>query len=471
MKNWKTVSLFVCVFAFVREFRPIEPFYSAYMTSPAINITLTQATREVYSVGAYSCFVLVIIVFLVTDYLRYKPVLIMDGICGMITYGSITGHHPSLLKMQIGQIVYGFFFSSEVASFGYLYAMTDDKRYFQRITGQARAACLFGKFFSSALAQTISLVNGSVPYIELVYLSIFGMFFSSVWAFIMPTVNKSVYFHNAELTDEPSTSAAAVPNYSSTSKVKTATVATVESQLPAKKKEDVETVEKVNDKTLGDVLRYLWRDFKRSYSDPYVRKLSLWWAVAFGGYVQVYTYINVLYTDIILNMDDTSHFTLFNGAAESMNTLLGGIAAYYIGKLELNWFRVGDSFLAAGSILVGLALLGCFYIRIIWFIYGFYICYGCLYQTMLTVAESEVAKRCGRESYGLVIGFNSFIALFIHTIITYGIIQGHFISVTTAQQFLIYSVYYSVLGLLFLFFAVKSYFSPSTDSATTIIAK
>lgn len=62
------------------------------------------------------------------------------------------------------------------------------------------------------------------------------MFFSSVWAFIMPTVNKSVYFHNAGPTDEPSTSAVAVPNYSSTSKVKTATAVAVESQLPAKKK-------------------------------------------------------------------------------------------------------------------------------------------------------------------------------------------------------------------------------------------
>lgn len=75
---------------------------------------------------------------------------------------------------QIGQVFYGFFFSSDVAYFGYLYAMTDDKRYYQRITGQVRAACLSGKFFSSMFAQTVSLINGSIPFIELVYLSIFG---------------------------------------------------------------------------------------------------------------------------------------------------------------------------------------------------------------------------------------------------------------------------------------------------------
>lgn len=51
MRNWKTISLFVCVFAFARELRPIEPFYSAYMTSPAVNITLEQVN--------------------ITDYLKY----------------------------------------------------------------------------------------------------------------------------------------------------------------------------------------------------------------------------------------------------------------------------------------------------------------------------------------------------------------------------------------------------------------
>jgi len=66
---------------------------------------------------------------------------------------------------------------------------------------------------------------------------------------------------------------------------------------------------------------------------------------------------------------------------------IGAIAAYSIGQLELNWFKVGDLFLGIGSLLAGIVLLGCFYTRTLWFIYAFYIIYGCLYQTMLTVAE------------------------------------------------------------------------------------
>uniref|UniRef100_A0A2S2R7N8 Thiamine transporter 2 n=1 Tax=Sipha flava TaxID=143950 RepID=A0A2S2R7N8_9HEMI len=426
MKKWKSVSLFVCVFAFAREFRPIEPFYAAYMTSPAINITLTQTSRDVYSVGAYSGFVLIVIVFLITDYLRYKPVLVLDGLCGILTYCSILGH-PSLLRMQIGQLFYGFFFSSEVAYFGYLYAMTEDKRYYQRITGQARAACLSGKFFSSLFAQTVSLISGSVPYAELVYLSVFGMFFCTVWAFVMPSVSKSVYFHNPnpEGIDQDITT---VRNYSSTSH---------ESKSPkpieSPRVQKPEEIRRTTSVKFSIAFSYLWQDFKRSYSDSYVRKLSLWWAFAFGAYVQVYSYINVLYT-YILNLNGDSTFTLYNGAAESLNTLIGAIAAYLIGKLELNWLKVGDVFLGLGSILAGIVLLGCYYVRTMWFIYAFYIIYGCLYQTMLTVAESEVAKRLSRDSYGLVFGFNSFLALFLHVLMTYGIVQGYFISVTTVQQ-------------------------------------
>lgn len=72
---------------------------------------------------------------------------------------------------------------------------------------------------------------------------------------------------------------------------------------------------------------------------------------------------------------------------KSITILTGAIAAYSIGKLDLNWYKIGDLFFGIGSILAGAVLMACFYIRIMWFTYAFYIIYGCLYQTMLTVAE------------------------------------------------------------------------------------
>ncbi|XP_050522492.1 thiamine transporter 1-like [Daktulosphaira vitifoliae] len=150
----------------------------------------------------------------------------------------------------------------------------------------------------------------------------------------------------------------------------------IEENSPKKIHEtEVQKRENVN---LKKAFLHLWNDFKQSYSDPYVVKLCFWWALAFGAYVQVYTYINVLYT-YVLNLNNDGDFTLYNGAAESLNTLIGTTSLFFKSK-------------------------------------------------------SEVAKRLGKDSYGLVFGFNSFIALFLHTLMTYGMVQGHIISVTVAQQ-------------------------------------
>lgn len=45
-KNWKTISLLVCVFAMVREIRPIEPFFTTYLES--MNFTLDQVFVNIY---------------------------------------------------------------------------------------------------------------------------------------------------------------------------------------------------------------------------------------------------------------------------------------------------------------------------------------------------------------------------------------------------------------------------------------
>lgn len=39
-ENWKTVSLLVCVFAMIREIRPIKPFITSYLKS--MNFSLNQ---------------------------------------------------------------------------------------------------------------------------------------------------------------------------------------------------------------------------------------------------------------------------------------------------------------------------------------------------------------------------------------------------------------------------------------------
>lgn len=60
MENWKKITIFVAVFAFIRELRPIEPFYAAYMTSPLINCTVEQVMSIKFSCYNYNVYILIL---------------------------------------------------------------------------------------------------------------------------------------------------------------------------------------------------------------------------------------------------------------------------------------------------------------------------------------------------------------------------------------------------------------------------
>lgn len=65
-----------------------------------IVVILIQVNEEIYAVGTYSCLVLAVVIFLVTDYFRYKPLIIADGIAGIFTYALLLGK-PSLFRVQV----------------------------------------------------------------------------------------------------------------------------------------------------------------------------------------------------------------------------------------------------------------------------------------------------------------------------------------------------------------------------------
>jgi len=69
-----------------------------------ISYFVLQVPKELYAVGSYSMFVLIIVIFLVTDYVKYKPVLIVDGIGGILHYVAIT-NRPSKLRIQVYQLI------------------------------------------------------------------------------------------------------------------------------------------------------------------------------------------------------------------------------------------------------------------------------------------------------------------------------------------------------------------------------
>lgn len=79
MFEWVKVTLLLCAFGTLREIRPSEPFVSEFLVGEWRNITQEQLNREVYPLGTYFYLALLVFVFLVTDFLRFKPVIILSG--------------------------------------------------------------------------------------------------------------------------------------------------------------------------------------------------------------------------------------------------------------------------------------------------------------------------------------------------------------------------------------------------------
>lgn len=107
-----------------------------------------------------------------TDFLRYKPVIILCGLSGTVTFLLLL-FGKTLVEMQIVEILYGLFFSTEVAYYTYMYAAVD-KEHYQKVTGFTRATFLVGKFMSGLVAQ-LTVSYGLLDYEQLLYLTISGI--------------------------------------------------------------------------------------------------------------------------------------------------------------------------------------------------------------------------------------------------------------------------------------------------------
>ena len=185
--DWRFVTGLLCLYGFLKELRPSEPFLTEYLINPEWypNITLEQAYNDVYPVWTYSYLCLLVVVFLVTDLARYKVVIVVEGFAYVATWClliwgrgvgwmramqvkivnlksffelSITlkldlfQHRDYFIQLIPVQVAYGLATSTEVAYYTYIYAKVDP-RHFQKITSFTRTAILLGRFLSGTLAQ------------------------------------------------------------------------------------------------------------------------------------------------------------------------------------------------------------------------------------------------------------------------------------------------------------------------------
>ncbi|XP_042216080.1 thiamine transporter 1-like isoform X2 [Homarus americanus] len=415
MDTWLQTCLLLCLYGFFKEMRPSEPFLTEYLMGPQQNLTSDQVTYDVYPVWTYSYLALLIVVFLLTDLLRYKPVIVFEGIGYVITW-SLLLWARGVRAMQFMEFTYGIATSTEVAYFTYIYAKVASK-FYQRVTSYTRAALLAGRFMSGILAQVLTSTR-LMDYHTLNYISLTSVSVAFIIACCLPAVSTSIYFHRQQ--------------YLTTNEGESSVRLT-----------DINSKESLHAK-ITKVAGFVWNDFKSAYTNKYLLKWSIWWAFATCGNYQVGNYIQPLW-ESIAPMDQNDQ--LYNGAVEAIQTLLSSLAAFSVGYIHFNWELFGEGTLAIISLLDGLLLLFMGLSSSIIVGYLNYILFRISYQVLITIASYQVAKQLTADSYGLVFGINMFASLLLQSVLTFVVVET--LEVESSTQFIIYGSYYMILALVF----------------------
>lgn len=319
--NWLHISMLLCFFGFLKEIRPSEPFVTDFMILPWRNITIEEVNRYVYPIGTYSYAAQLIIVFLVTDYLRYKPLIILSGVAGIALWSMLLWT-KSLRHLQVVELLYGSYMATEVAYYTYIYAKVP-KQHYLKTTSHTRAAILAGRFVASSLGQVLVYTN-AMDYRQLNYITLAAQACATGWAVFLPTVRTSVYFHRPIVDVDK---------------------IMYGEQQPAQ-----------HDPNKNSAFHILWHQFRAGYTNRTVQLWSVWYAIGMCGYLQVIAYIQVLWTTI-----DSGQEMIWNGAVEALITLLGASVALLAGYMRADtltdrrrvlWALVGLSICEAMAILL-----------------------------------------------------------------------------------------------------------------------
>lgn len=171
MEQWGKIAIVLTLFGFLKDFRPSDPFVVQFLNGSWHNISAEQINQQVFPVGTYSYGIQLVITFLITDYFRYKPLIILSGVAG-IGYWALFVGTKSLVWLQVAEVFYGTYKSADVAFWSYIYARVD-KSCYQKITSYTKSASQLGKFAGAVGAQ-ILLFYGLVDYLDLNYVSLAG---------------------------------------------------------------------------------------------------------------------------------------------------------------------------------------------------------------------------------------------------------------------------------------------------------
>nr|XP_058921369.1 reduced folate transporter isoform X2 [Kogia breviceps] len=324
-----------------------------------------QVTNEITPVLSYSYLAVLVPTFLLTDYLRYKPVLQLQGL-SYVSVWLLLLFGTSVLHMQFMEFFFSIAVAARIAYSSYIFSLVPPACY-QRVAGYSRASVLLGVFTSSVLGQLL-VTMATVPFSMLNYISLAFLTFSLVLTLFLKRPKRSLFFNRGA----PACAEASPSELGPMNPGQAQPTAGKPGRPPASWR----------DSALAHVLRELGHTARL----PQLRLWSLWWVFNSAGYYLIVYYVHILWNVVNPTTDSTR---VYNGGADAASTLLGAITSFAAGFVKIRWVPWAKLVIAVVTALqAGLVFL-MYKTSNIWLCYSAFALFRGSYQFLVPIATSS----------------------------------------------------------------------------------
>lgn len=249
-----------------------------------------QVTNEIIPVLPYSHLAVLVPIFLLTDYLRYKPILVLQCLSFVCVWLLLLLGN-SVLHMQLMEVFYSITMAARIAYSSYIFSLVRPSRY-QRMASYSRAAVLLGVFTSSVLGQVLW---EKVSIVTLNYISLGFVIFSLGLSLFLKRPKHSLFFNRSALVDR------ALP-------------CELDQMHPGPGRPEPGKLERVLNTCRNSFLVCMLSELVENLRQPQLRLWCLWWVFNSAGYYLIVYYAHVLW--------GTGRKLNYNGAVDAASTLL-----------------------------------------------------------------------------------------------------------------------------------------------------
>ncbi|KAM8903009.1 reduced folate transporter isoform 1-T3 [Spinachia spinachia] len=429
--KWKGAVILLCFYGFMASIKPGEPFITPYLLGPEKNLTREQVTNEITPVLTYSYMVVLVPAFLLTDLLRYKPVLVIQGVSQVVIW-LILLLCTSLMEMQLMEFFYGITMACRVAYSSYIFSLVSPALY-QRVAGYSRSAVLLGVFTSSVLGQLL-ISFGEVSFYTLSAVSLGFVSFGLTLSVCLPWPKRSLFFNRARLPEPTEAGALAVKSELDKMNPKEGAASPAAPSPSA------------TSRWRDSVFVQMLLEVRNVARRPNLRLWSLWWVFNSTGYYLVLFYVHILWNKVSTANENKN---VYNGGVEAASTLLSALTSFAAGYVKIRWDVWSKLVIAIITAVQGGLVLLMGTTNNIWVCYLAYVLFRGFYQFLVPIATFQIASSLTKELCALVFGINTFLGTILKSIINLIFSDRRALGLDVHAQFLVFFGYHTILTVVY----------------------